>query len=452
MKNHEQTAVRPRPRRLVRTLAAALAAGFAIAAAAQNGDVVARAEALVRAGKYAEAYELLEPLETKLAGDLKFDYLLARAALESGRPSKASFIYERILAVEPNYVGVRLEMGRAYLALGDYARAKLEFETVLRFDGLPPDLREQAQIYARAADEFLAGGRTVGFGYIEYGFGYDSNPLSATSFSEITLTDGTVVPLPISALQRSDHYNALSLGGELVHSLSGGYSLYAGGDARGRQYNNIDVADFQSVDARFGFGFAEGRTNVRLGVIGGYYRQDNTSLRDNYGVNGDVRYLVTNQDQITVSALANRFVYRPDALVVNDFDLYQGSAGWLRAVNNGRGAVGLALIGGYQNATEGRVDGDQAFFGGRLTLQNAFTDRIGAFVLGGMQQGNYRQVNAQFGLTRRDTLYDVTAGVTWSFAPGWSLRPQVIYVKNDSNISLYEFDRTDISVNVRRDF
>jgi tetratricopeptide (TPR) repeat protein len=452
MNNRAKAPAHQRTRRIARALAAAFAAGFAIAAAAQNGDVVARAEALVRAGKYAEAYELLEPLETKLAGDLKFDYLLARAALESGRPSKASFIYERILAVEPNYVGVRLEMGRAYLALGDYARAKLEFETVLRFEGLPPDLREQAQIYARAADDFLAGRRTVGFGYIEYGFGYDSNPLSSTSFREITLSDGTVVSLPVSALKRSDHYNALSLGGELVHSLSGGYSLYAGGDARGRIYNNIDPANFQSVDARFGLGFAEGRTNVRAGLIGGYYRQDDTSLRDNYGATADVRYLVTNQDQLTVGALANRFLYRPSALVVNDFDLYQGSAGWLRAVNNGRGAVGLALIGGYQNATEGRADGDQAFVGGRLTLQNAFTDRIGGFLLGGAQEGNYRQTNAQFGLRRRDTLYDVTAGVTWSFAPGWSLRPQVIYVKNDSNISLYEFDRTDISVNLRKDF
>ena len=140
-----------------------------------QADIVAQGEALVRAGRYADAYQLLEPHEDRLAGDLKFDYLLARSALETGRPSKASFIYERILAQEPNYVGVRLEMGRAYLALGDYARAKLEFETVLRFENLPPGLREQAQIYGKAADEYIAGKKTVGYGYAEYGFGYDSN-------------------------------------------------------------------------------------------------------------------------------------------------------------------------------------------------------------------------------------------------------------------------------------
>jgi len=156
----------------MRASVAALACMFAVTAfAADDADVVAQAEALVLSGRYAEAYRLLEPLEDKLAGDVKFDYLLARSALETGRPSLASFIYERILAVEPNFLGVRLEMGRAYLALGDYARAKLEFETVLNFPNLPPDLRQQAEIYGKAAEEQLSGKRTLAFGYIEYGLG-----------------------------------------------------------------------------------------------------------------------------------------------------------------------------------------------------------------------------------------------------------------------------------------
>src|SRR3989441_13007734 len=95
-----------------RAFVAALVWAFAFASRAQ-ADILAQGEALVRAGRYADAYQLLEPHEDRLAGDLKFDYLLARSALETGRPSKASFIYERILAQEPNYVGVRLEVGRA---------------------------------------------------------------------------------------------------------------------------------------------------------------------------------------------------------------------------------------------------------------------------------------------------------------------------------------------------
>jgi outer membrane protein len=407
-----------------------------------------KAEELLRAGRYAEAYELLEPFEAENAGDLRFDYLLARSALGSGRPSKASFVYERILAIEPNYVGVRLEMGRAYLALGDYARAKLEFETVLRFENLPPDIREQAAIYARAAERYLSGQRAVGYGYAEYGFGYDSNPLSLTSRRSVVIAGNEVLLQD----RKSDHYHALSFGGELVHSLTNRFSLYAGADARGRIYNDVDAADFGSLDGRAGLGYSEARTSARLGAVVGSYRLDNATLRQHYGLTTDWRYLLGTQDQAAVTLSATRYRYATDATALEDFDLYQASVGWLRSVNSGRGAVGLTLLLGLEDATKDRLDGDKPFFGGRLTVQNAFTDRVGAFLVAGFQHGEYSRPNATFEVTRRDTLYDATIGVTWAFAPGWSLRPQVLYIKNNSNIPTNEFDKTEISVNVRRDF
>jgi tetratricopeptide (TPR) repeat protein len=406
----------------------------------------------VRAGRYAEAYQLLEPHEDRLAGDVRFDYLLARSALETGRPSKASFIYERILAAEPNYVGVRLEMGRAYLALGDYARAKLEFETVIRFENLPPGLREQAQIYGKAADDYIAGKKTVGYGYIEYGFGYDSNSQSATSTSAISLVNDNTLILPPSSLKRSDHYHALAFGGELVHALSERFSAFAGGDLRGRWYRNIDVADFSTLDARVGLGYSDGPTNIRVGLNGGHYWLDHEDTRNSAGLTADYRYLLTKQDQLSVSAAATRFQFIPELFKVNNFDQHQIAIGWLRGTADGRGAFGLTLLGGVENATNGRTDGDKPFVGARLTAQTAFTERVGAFFLGGVQYGKYADVNPLFDTKRVDKLYDFTGGVTWSFAKGWSLRPQVVYYKNKSNLPLFEYDRTDVSINLRKDF
>ena len=430
---------------------AALFWAFALAAWAQ-ADIVAQGEALVRAGRYADAYQLLEPHEDRLAGDLKFDYLLARSALETGRPSKASFIYERILAQEPNYVGVRLEMGRAYLALGDYARAKLEFETVMRFENLPPGLREQAQIYGKAADEYVAGKKTVGYGYAEYGFGYDSNAPSATKTSEISVVNGNTLILPPSSLKRSDHYNALSLGGELVHALTERFSAFGGGDLRGRWYNNVDVADFSTLDARAGVGYSEGATNVRIGVNGGRYWLDHEKTRDSFGLNADYRYLLTKQDQLSVNAGATRFRFIPESFKVNNFDLYQMAIGWLRGAADGRGAFGLTVLAGREKAMNGRADGDKPFLGARLTAQIALSERVMVFFLGGVQRGKYSEVNALFDTKRVDSVYDLTAGVTWSFAKSWSLRPQVVYYKNKSNLPLFEYDRTDASINLRLNF
>jgi tetratricopeptide (TPR) repeat protein len=417
-----------------------------------DADIVVQAEALVRAGRYADAYALLDPLEDKLAGDLKYDYLLARSALETGHPSRATFIYERILAAEPNYVGVRLEMGQAYLALGDYARAKLEFETVLRFQNLPPGLREQANVYGKAADDFISGKKTAVHGYMELGYGYDSNAQSATRNSVITTVNDNTFTLPPSSLKRSDHYKAFSLGGEVVRALDNRFSAFVGTDLRGRSYNNIDVADLGSADARIGLGYSEGAASARVGLSGGRYWLDYEKTRDNLGLTADYRYAVTKQDQFSVNGFATRMRFLSEALSANNFDLFQMTGGWVRASADGKAAAGLAFVLGKENATNGRDDGDKPFYGARVTLQAAFGEKFAAFFLAGVQRGKYSQFNALFDTTRDDRLYDVTTGLIWSIADGWSLRPQLVYYKNHSNISLFEYDRTDVSLNLRADF
>jgi outer membrane protein len=85
-------------------------------------------------------------------------------------------------------------------------------------------------------------------------------------------------------------------------------------------------------------------------------------------------------------------------------------------------------------------------------LKTALSGAVGAFFLGGVQRGKYSEVNALFDTRRVDSLYDLTAGMTWSFAKHWSLRPQVVYYKNKSNLPLFAYNRTDVSVNLRRDF
>src|SRR5476649_1519848 len=72
------------------------------------------AEALMKDGKPAEAYALLKALEYDRAGEVRFDYLIGMAALDSGLPDKATIAFERSLAVNPDFAGARVGMARAY--------------------------------------------------------------------------------------------------------------------------------------------------------------------------------------------------------------------------------------------------------------------------------------------------------------------------------------------------
>ena len=147
-------------KKLISILAATLLASPLAFAQTEDATLI-KADALIKEGKPADAFALLEPLEAKLAGNATYDYLLATAALNAGNPSRATFIYERILAINPEFIGVRADMGRAYYQMGDLARAKLEFESILALSNLPPDLRSAVETYLAALSQLDAGQKRV---------------------------------------------------------------------------------------------------------------------------------------------------------------------------------------------------------------------------------------------------------------------------------------------------
>ncbi|MCP4042311.1 MAG: DUF560 domain-containing protein [Gammaproteobacteria bacterium] len=414
---------------------------------------IAKARALIEAGKAADALALLEPFELEMAGDMEYDYLLASAALNSDQPSRASFIYERILAMYPDFYGVRADMGRAYFMLGDYTRAKIEFETVLRIPDLPLTLKAAVEQYVAAIDEATVIGRptTVITGYLEIGLGHDRNANSATTTNPVVLADGTLFTLERASLRRADDYGILRAGGEINHMLTDSTAVYLGATLLGRYHNHLDTIDETTLDTRFGLSRSFGNYLLKGGVVAGTYDLDNRLTRDNLGANIDWRYALDAGHQLSAGASAIRYFYRSDDLVSEEYDLLSGNFGWFGALSQTTGLQATVQV-GKEDSRRDRQDGDMDFVGLRLTLQTSLTKKVGAFVSLGAQDGEYQRYNDIFGVYRQDKLYDATLGFSWSFAKHWSLRPQLAYTHNDSNIALYEYKKTDLSLNLRRDF
>lgn len=409
-----------------------------------------RARQLLAEGKAAEAYALLEPHEIDKAGDPLYDYLLATAALRTGRPSKATFIYERILAVAPDYAGVRADMARAYYELGDLARARLEFELVLRLENLPPDLRSAVQQYVAAIDRLKEPSRTALRGYLLAGYGRDSN-INSTGGSGIIIDgSGQIISPGVGVTERSANFWGLQAGGEASHQASEKVNVFAAADYFGRYYTSFSDSDFGILDGRFGASYAGGVYQVTGTAFLGRYWLDDRPIRDNVGVAGDWRYAFGTNSQVSARAFLMRYRYK-DRFAPNDIDLGSLTLGWSRAITS-TAAVSLFLVAGKEQATNGRPDGDKDFWGPRASVQATLQPNLGLFATAGAQKGDYEVFNATFGVTRKDWLYDATVGLYWTFADRWSLQPQLSWLRNDSNLATAEFDRTEISLSIRRDF
>jgi outer membrane protein len=431
---------------------AALLLGAGSVLAAVDDATLARAEALIKEGKADAAYQMLEPLETQGAGDLVYDYLLATAALDSNRPNRATFVYERILAVEPNYVGVRADMGRAYYALGDLGRAKIEFETVLSFPNLPPDLRTQVELYNKAVVERSQQKKLTSTVYAELTYGYDSNVNSGTSDPDVlkALNPG-FASLTRPGFETGDQYVAVAVGGELNYLINAQYSAYFGADLRKRAYREWDDADNWSADARLGLSYSGGSWLLKGGLTGGTYAQgDAGRVRDSAGVNLDWRLALDNSTQLTAGASAVRYTY-VTAQSSNDNNTYTGSFGGLKVLTGGS-VLSLSASVGNEKPTGVRDDGDKRFYGLRLQYQLAFTPTLSAFLSGGATKNAYQGTNLLYAIRRDETTSDVTVGASWLVGKGLALRPQFTYIRNESNAALYTYDKTDASLNLRWDY
>lgn len=417
-------------------------------------NVLEKAEALIKAGNAEQAYQLLEALEVEGAGDLVYDYLLGTAALDSNRPSKATFVYERILAVAPSYIGVRADMGRAYFALGDFGRAKIEFETVLAFQNLPPDLRGSVEQYAKAAEARAQNKRSIVNGYVELGLGRDTNIGSANSSDTLNYPGSASVPAGSYAPGlKSDNYATLGLGGEVNHQVNDKWGAYVGGDYRGRAYQNYcDGTCNWTLDARGGVSYSGGAWLVRTGLTAGSYNLNNAAYRDSMGLNLDWRLVLANGSQLTLGASTTRASYLNTATVTQNTQTNSLSVGWLTSVGDGSAVFSLSASGGVELATGGREDGNKEFYGPRALFQKSLNEKIGGYVTAGATYAKYAGINTLYGVSRDETMYDLALGLTWTLAKGLSMRPQVSFVRNNSNAELYTYDKTDASLNLRLDY
>jgi tetratricopeptide (TPR) repeat protein len=440
--------------RLLRLALVSIAMVLAPAAwAGVEQAMLEQAEALLKDGKAEAAYQMLEPLEAVGAGDLVFDYLLATAALESGKPSKATFIYERILAVAPTYVGVRADMGRAYYALGDYGRAKIEFETVLSITNLPPDLRTQAEQYAKAAEARSQAKRTVFNGYIEAGVGRDSNIGSATAQSSLYLpASGVYNPLRPTGRKTADNYGTLGLGGEVYHQLNDQWGLFAGADYRTRNYNTYNDPNTWTIDSRAGVSYSGGAWLLRTGLASGQYHSAGVHMRDTVGVTADWRLALDSSSQLIANGSFSQGTYVPADQTSQNSNTSTLSLGWLTALGDGSTVVSITGSGGYENATGVRPDGDKRFIGPRFLMQKTFTESLGGYVSTGATHSSYLGTNTTYNNSRNETLYDLTVGLTWTIDKGILLRPTISYAKNNSNDELYSYNKIDASINLRFDY
>ena len=418
-----------------------------------KGPDVAAAEALVRQGKAAEAYALLEAFEFDYSGKPDFDYWYGVAALESGKPDKASLALERALVVNPDFVAARLDLARAYFALGDMERARTELNVVLG-QNPPAPARLTIDRYLAEIERRTQGRQTRWSGYLDATLGRDTNVNNSTSQSTVLVPlFGLSFQLAPTSIKTPDNYLAVGGGAEVTRPISDTLSVFAGLDYKQRINQRHDTFDYNKYDGRAGVQYAIDRDVYRAALSYGQYYLDHSYNYENHGFSVEWRRAIDERNVASVFGLHNRLRFPDPALQANNVNQPILGAGWLRALNP-EGSTFIFGSGylGYERDTDSRADGDRKFRGARVVGQYSFHPKVEIYGSVAAQVGDYEKENFVFQTYRKDRQYDAAVGLNWHIDRNWMLRPQVAYTHNQSNIQTYSYDRFDFSVTLRRDF
>ncbi|HKB59541.1 MAG TPA: tetratricopeptide repeat protein [Gallionellaceae bacterium] len=423
------------------------------------------ADALVKSGEPERAYALLRGYEQAHAGEARFDYLLGIAALDSGKPDLATLAFERVLMSDPGFTGARLEMARAYYQLGDLLRAEVEFERVAH-ENPPPGARATVRKYLEAIAARNPRKKTHYAAYVEATAGRDTNVNNSTSQQQVIVNIPTVGPvvatLNATSLKAADNYGGLGAGGELSHTLNPHWAFYAGADLLQRDYHTQQDFNALTAEGRAGVMYGANAEHVRFGVNGGEYTLGGRRNRSNAAVNAEWARTLSPRNQVLLFGQYQQYRFADYVMQVDNFNQQVAGAGWTHALGDGRSVLsGFAYYGAEQDISTiittatpdgGRTDGAKRLGGLRVGGQTMWGGRTMLYANAGWQAGLYSRVNPLFLVQRSDRYVDLAMGAVWQWNPSWSLSPQLAHAHNSSNIPVYSYSRTDLSLTLRRDF
>ncbi len=433
-------------------------------------DPVATARKLLDQKKPAEAYVLLEPLERTRAGEPDFDYWLGVAAIESGKTERATIAFERVLIVAPSSAGARFELARAYYIMGTYELSKLEFERLLA-QNPTSEGKKAIETFLTEIEKRKAKSRSTLAAYIDLSVGRDTNISSTTdNFAEgVQSAFGIPNILPTgNSIKRSANYGTLQASVDFRYAFTDNLAGVFNLDANGRTYQLESDFNIKNADTLAGLLYRLGESSIQGSVRAGQFRQQSatpinlsglksTNNRNSTGGVLEVRHSFGSGHYLIGSAMFNRLRYTENR--VQDTNQSVASLGYLREWQSGSVSV-VSLYGGRDkalrplNSASQDIDVTRKNAGVRLYHQILVTSDINLSLLLGYGERKDSKAFARAALIDfgHDKTAEASLGATWRFAQRWSLRPQVSYIRNQSNIALYEFSKTDISIAIRREF
>ena len=407
---------------------------------------------LVETGQFEPAYKaaLANPEQI---GTPHFDFLYGLAAIGAGHVPEGLLALERHLAAVPANDRARLELARGYFLLGEYGRAKLEFEFVLKHNP-PKEVQANISHYLDSMQtRDSAALRATSRLYVDAGFGHDSNVNGGTYNRNIQLLTGVIPIANATSLAVADNYYQVTAGGQWLKRVSPQLAVFAGGDVDLRENTQARSYNLDNYGLYTGFSYLKGSGLYRVSAAESEMVVGRVRYRNLYSLSGEAQYTVAPGRSLSGFMQyaeanytgANKVLdSRMTTLGVSAAQAFEGVM--LSP------SVGMRLSMAKENNQRMRYDLSRKidtaqFFGSVTPLEH-----VGLSASFTWQKQDFLRADLAFGTVRQDRMKGLDISLSYALNRNWSARCELQASDNRSNQNLYDYKRRATALKTRYEF
>lgn len=413
---------------------------------------VQQALELANTGQGAQAFALLDPLELNRAGDPDFDLVFGISANEAGQYTRAILALERVLALQPDNVRAKAELGRALFAVGDTRAARTLLQET-KAQGVPVAVASTIDDFLQAIDRVDAQGKSSYKAWVEVGVGSDSNANSGPAGSNVAVPafGNLVFTLTPGGVKQSTEFLSLAGGASGRYVIDPRWSLIGTANLSTRFNRGMaDQFDSGQIDLSGGASYREERNEFSLVGQLGTYTVDGSRARDQFGAIGEWTYRFDSFRQVSSYIQLSRLTYPGQG--IRDANRTVVGSSYSHLFRDGR----LVYVGGYVGEEVPRASTvpqlGHKLWGVRVGGQQAIQDNLALFATLGYEDRRFGGTDPLFLTRRQDEQININIGLNWVPMPLWRVTPQLALTRVSSNIPISDYNKSVFSVVVRRDF
>ncbi|GAA5317324.1 MAG: hypothetical protein AseanaTS_25290 [Candidatus Pelagadaptatus aseana] len=410
---------------------------------------------LLAQGQVQQAYELGQKNLDVWEGTPDFDYYYGMAAIDAGYVAEGSFALERVLYQAPNFQAAKLELARAYYLMKQYPLAKRHFKAVL--DVSPPaSVIERINTFMALIEQAENEHKPKVLAYFEVIGGHDSNanyaPASET-FNSPTLGQGELTD---DGTAQSAWFNDTLAGIGYYKPINKQTTLYSRVDLAEHNVNQSHPFDSFTYTIQGGvIHKLSDDDNLSAQLIHQQYHVDGGRYRELNGLAGSWMHVLNPVSSLQLGASYLNFIYND--LNNKDAEEYNLSLGYNRQVPwFGTSLIQARLSFGQDDPNEDneitRSTTEKDFWGMSLTHKTALNAKVILTSTLAFLNSEYAEDDLLFLTAREDDSLSFEMKADWRWDEHWQLSLAAGWREQDSNIEIYDYDRTYGQLGVRYEY